>query len=368
MRVTAILLAAALFAAPAFADKKEKKGPVFEPNTYRFGGTYSVSSSRSASQCAAACGRDGRCVSWSFVDLPGASGPNSCELKSTAGRSETNPSSISGISPRIENRYQPTPYRDASTLLGARTGAPSITTTRRKKSSAVRKKTAAAAPRPSKPAKTAALPKRTVKTIAAPAAPATVSSNPVKKVAAPAAPATVVMSRPVTRKAAPAPAIVTVPTETSKPVAPTPVVAAKPKSAAPITVNAPANPSVKPAPQVQFQPLKRSADGTYTPTPVAKPAAATKPNTGRVVLTGPTGNDIAKSVNGRVVLTGDMAGATGGGVGETPAAPIPRNTPVNANGERTPYKDLSSREYPDYSVTQAAEEGGIESIAGEAGS
>ena len=199
MRVTAILLAAALFAAPAFADKKEKKGPVYEPNTYRFGGTYSVLESRSASQCSATCGRDGRCLAWSFVDLPGASGQNSCELKSTLGKSETNPTSVSGISPRIEKKYQPSPYRDPSTLLGARTQVPT-TTTRRAQSSTVRKHANAPALRSTVPTKSAALPKQTRKYIAAPAAPATISSSPAKRAAVPVKPETVTVSKPVVRK------------------------------------------------------------------------------------------------------------------------------------------------------------------------
>jgi len=57
-----------------------------------------------------------------------------------------------------------------------------------------------------------------------------------------------------------------------------------------------------------------------------------------------------------------MTGTSTGGVGATPAAPIPRNAPVNASGERVPYKDLSSREFPDYSVTRAAEQGAVESV------
>ena len=48
MRVTAILMAAVIFAAPTFAEK-EASGPVFEPNTYRYGGTYTVVKSQSAS-------------------------------------------------------------------------------------------------------------------------------------------------------------------------------------------------------------------------------------------------------------------------------------------------------------------------------
>jgi len=59
-----------------------------------------------------------------------------------------------------------------------------------------------------------------------------------------------------------------------------------------------------------------------------------------------------------------MTGKSTGGVGETPSAPIPRNVPVTEQGERVPYKDISSREYPDYSVTRAAE-GGVEPIGNE---
>lgn len=87
--------------------------------------------------------------------------------------------------------------------------------------------------------------------------------------------------------------------------------------------------------------------------------------TTRVVLTGPTGKDVGKAVHGRVVLKGDMAGESTGGVGATPAAPIPRNVPVNAQGERVPYKDISSRDYPDYSVTRAAEQGAVDPVGTE---
>ena len=128
------------------------------------------------------------------------------------------------------------------------------------------------------------------------------------------------------------------------------------------------NPAPSPAPSVQFSPLKPSSDGTYKPTkPVStlgKPATASS----RVVLTGPTGKDVGKAVHGRVVLKGDMTTTSTGGVGEAPAAPISRNVPVNAEGERVPYQDLSSREYPDYSVTRAAEQGSVDPIVGEPGS
>ena len=355
MRVTALFLAVAIFAAPAFAEKKEKSGPVFEPNTYRFGGTYSVTSVLSASQCSTACGRDTRCLSWSFVDTIGAAAKNSCELKSIVGRSETNPTSTSGVSPRIERNYQPSPYRHGSALLGASNQSSGRTT--RQVRSVPAHQSAQTQPRRTTTVQRASIPRTTPKSIAAPAAPAKISSQPSLRRAAPPAPATISADKPALRKAPAAPAVI------SSSIAKT-----QPPSSTPIAVNTPANPSVKPAtPQVQFQPLKRSADGTYRPT-AAKPAPRPQTKTSRVVLTGPTGADVAKSETGRVVLTGDLGGTTGGGVGKTPAAPIPRNVPVSSQGERTPYKDLSSRDYPDYSVTRAAEDGGIEQISGEAGS
>jgi len=122
MRVTATLMAAAIFAAPAFAEKSQ--GPVFEPDTYRFGGTYTVVSSQSPSQCSTACGRDTNCKSWSFVDLPGASAQNACELKSTIGRSEANPSATSGLSPQVERSYQPSPYNSRTLANGRSFSAP----------------------------------------------------------------------------------------------------------------------------------------------------------------------------------------------------------------------------------------------------
>ena len=372
MRVTALFLAVAIFAAPAFAEKKEKSGPVFEPNTYRFGGTYSVTSVLSASQCSTACGRDTRCLSWSFVDTIGAAAKNSCELKSIVGRSETNPTSTSGVSPRIERDYQPSPYRHGSALLGASNQSSGRTT--RQVRNVPAHQSAQTQPRRTTTVQRASIPSTTPKSIAAPAAPATISSGAPKRIAAPAAPAKIYSQPSLRRAAPPAPATISAdkPTLRKAPAAPavisSSIAKTQPPSSTPIAVNTPANPSVKPAtPQVQFQPLKRSADGTYRPT-AAKPAPRPQTKTSRVVLTGPTGADVAKSETGRVVLTGDLGGTTGGGVGETPAAPIPRNVPVSSQGERTPYKDLSSRDYPDYSVTRAAEDGGIEQISGEAGS
>jgi len=123
MRVTATFMAIAVFAAPAFAEK-EATGPVYEPNTYRFGGTYSVVSSQSPTQCATACGRDTNCLAWSFLDLPGASIQNSCELKTSLGKSEVNPSATSGISPKIEQNFQPSAYNSRTLSQGRSFSAP----------------------------------------------------------------------------------------------------------------------------------------------------------------------------------------------------------------------------------------------------
>ena len=255
MRVTAIVLAAVIFAAPAFADKKKTTGPVFEPNTYRFGGTYSVLDSRSASQCSSTCGQDSRCLAWSFVDTPGAARKNSCELKSTIGRSENNPTATSGLSPRIEKRYQPSPYRDASTLLGAQV-TPKPAMTKRVQTTSRRAPAQNGPVLRGTPTKRAALPKAAPKRIAAPAAPATITASkpPLRKT--PAAPVKISAGTPALRKAPPAPAVISSAPPKPKAPAAVPVSATPENRSQPITLNTPAKPSVKPEPQVQFQPLK----------------------------------------------------------------------------------------------------------------
>lgn len=119
MRTPAILLALSLLAAPAFADDADDTGPLYEPQTYRFGGTYLSEPAYSTTGCARVCGQDPFCKSWSYLKFEGAAGSGTCELKHTIGAAEPNPSSTSGISPRIEARY-PTGrgYRPAE-LLGA---------------------------------------------------------------------------------------------------------------------------------------------------------------------------------------------------------------------------------------------------------
>ena len=358
MRVSGIILAAAVFAAPAFADKKTE-GPVYEPNTYRFGGTYSVAPSSTPSQCASTCGSDTRCVSWSFIDKPGAHTQNACELKSNAGKSEENPSAVSGISPRIESKYQPSSYRGSSALLGAsnRTTKPVTRTVRRVPMSSPSSKTSVPTTRTATrrvvtPTRSTNVTRQPVtRTTATPTSNVTTStSRTVKRVAAPTAPAIITTGKSVQKAAAPSPRTV--------------VRTVQPRTATTTTTT---KAPVSSAPSVQFTPLKPSADGTYK---AAQPVRRTTTQTpsSRVVLTGTKGESTSKAVNGRVVLTGDMAAGTGGGVGETPSAPIPRNAAVNAQGERVPYKDLSSREYPNYSVTQAAEQGSVESVGNEAGS
>lgn len=291
MRVSATLMAAVILAAPAFADKKAK-GPVYEPDTYRFGGTYSTVASQSATQCATSCKQDRYCIAWSYLDLPGPHSQNACELKSTIGKAENNPSATSGISARIEKYYQPSPYHTQT--VATRTTSTVHTSQ----------------PAPSNHAKHT----RVYRT-------------------APAAPATVTTGRTVTRSAPPAPrrAPVKSPLYKTPPTQPLP----SNDRTYPISTARPSAPAAKPAPSVQFAPLQTNPDGSYRPAPA----------------------DVA--------LSSDMTGASAGGVGETPAAPISRNAAVNAQGERMPYKDLSAREYPDYSVTRAAEQGAVDPVGTE---
>ena len=358
MRVSGIILAAAIFAAPAFADKTTE-GPVYEPNTYRFGGTYSVSPSSTPSQCASACGGDSRCLSWSFVDKPGAHAQNACELKSNIGKSEENPSAVSGISPRIESKYQPSTYRGGSTLLGAsnRTTQPVTRTVRRVPTTSPSIKSSApstwtATRRIVTPTRSSKVTRQPVtRAAAAPTSNVTRTTNrPVKRVAAPTAPAIITTGKTVQKVATPAPKTIV---RTTGPQ----TAAARAVAKAPVTS----------APSVQFSPLKPKTDGTYKASVPLRRNTTQTPSS-RVVLTGTKGENTSKSADSRVVLTGEVAAGTGGGVGEKPSPPISRNAAVNEQGERVPYKDLSSREYPDYSVTQATEQGSVESVGNEAGS
>ena len=118
MRLRACLLAFGLMITPAYADDTKSDGPQYEPQTYRFGGTYLRERSYGATGCAQVCGRDPFCKSWSFLQFEGNAGSGMCELKHTIGRSEANPTATSGISPALEARYSTGITTSGSELLG----------------------------------------------------------------------------------------------------------------------------------------------------------------------------------------------------------------------------------------------------------
>ncbi len=105
MRTPVILFVMSLLAAPALADDAKATGPSYEPQTYRFGGTYLSEPAYSPTSCSQTCARDPFCKSWSYIKMAGQAGAGACELKHVIGRSEANPTSVSGISPRLEDRY-----------------------------------------------------------------------------------------------------------------------------------------------------------------------------------------------------------------------------------------------------------------------
>ncbi|MEZ5947087.1 MAG: PAN domain-containing protein [Hyphomonas sp.] len=112
MRLAAFA-ALALIAAPALADSPSAKPekpverpavPGQEQGIYRFGATYSVLRTGSASACQSSCAADGQCFAWSFVEVSGEAAAR-CELKRGGGRVERNMLATSGISARHENKY-----------------------------------------------------------------------------------------------------------------------------------------------------------------------------------------------------------------------------------------------------------------------
>jgi len=394
--IAATLLTA--LAAPAFAGESEYKGPVYEPNTYRFGGTYASESVTSATACSNICGEDLYCKAWSFVKISGNLGGATCELKHTTGRAEPNPTSTSGISPRIEGLHlsnQPS-YTTGTTLRGGVGGSASLPTT------TSRRGYVSPRPAPSAPAvvqssgpvyrtapRSPAIVKSSTPTYrAAPAAPATVRvSGPVVRTAptaaatvtsrapvrlnAPAAPATITSTGRTMRTAPAAPATVSSSTRSysNVPAAPA-TVTSRP---APVSVSAPPPPPTRPVPgnsapsaPVTFKPVAPSAK-PYVPTkPVAVSAPAPRAATtaGRTVSTAaPTVKAVSASTgsqpSSRVVLTGDPSTAVNGRVviGGTAAANL-RPAEVTVGGERVPYQNIGDR---DYSVRRAAE-GQVESV------
>jgi len=117
MRTLISLATLALVASSATAQQSEAG----EENTYRYGGTYSTVGAGSAASCAALCNQDQTCMAWSFQRATEGLGEASCELKSTIGRSISNPLMTSGINPRIATVGQARQRRIPSTdtLLGA---------------------------------------------------------------------------------------------------------------------------------------------------------------------------------------------------------------------------------------------------------
>lgn len=154
MRLATLIAAACLgLAASAHADGKDGKTlsvppiapleatgamqeaaytapPSHEPNTYRFGATYSVVDTSSALACEAACDGDASCRAWSYVDSYGAS-PARCELKAGQGRKEENPLATSGVATKLKTATlgdmpvpPPAPATDPGQLSGGITPEP----------------------------------------------------------------------------------------------------------------------------------------------------------------------------------------------------------------------------------------------------
>lgn len=281
-----------------------------EPNTYRFGTPYQIVGASSHTSCAALCGQDQVCKSWSFQRATSL-GPSQCELKSSIGRAEANPLMISGINPRIASEGQALQRRIPSinTLLGAPTAQAPINTV-------VRNRTASslpATPRPFTPrlqappaprglirATPVPTPPQNVRTFTPPPAPQIQQALPARPIAAPA-------TRPALRPApvaAPTPAPVPVPQRAFVPVplpAPVsvPVTVASPPSA-PQSAPQSAPPSARinvpvaqadiptgailrdaPPPQVSFTPLSNTPAPSQTrqalPPPPAQASRAATP-------------------------------------------------------------------------------------------
>lgn len=125
MRLVPLVLAALGMAATALADSPDAKpGPApdisyrtgQETGTYRFGATYSVRSTGSASDCQAICNGEAACLAWSHVAATGDDAAR-CELKRGAGRPAPDLLATSGIAAKHEARYLPP--EEETDLLGA---------------------------------------------------------------------------------------------------------------------------------------------------------------------------------------------------------------------------------------------------------
>ena len=124
MRSLISLATLVLIASPAAAQHEGEVG------TYRYGGTYNTVGTGSAGSCAALCNEDEICKAWSFQRATAGLGDASCELKSTIGRSVSNPLMTSGINPRLATVGQARQRRlpSTDTLLGAPDSSPSLKT------------------------------------------------------------------------------------------------------------------------------------------------------------------------------------------------------------------------------------------------
>lgn len=103
------LIAASLlvFAAPAFAEELEGAATPetradwvsagYQPDIYRYGGTFAVKAADDAPACAKLCEANADCVTWSFVTKTNLADAR-CELKVSMGRSEKRPGAYSGFS------------------------------------------------------------------------------------------------------------------------------------------------------------------------------------------------------------------------------------------------------------------------------
>lgn len=90
-RLTALAIMATGLTAPALADD------AVETDSYRVGQTYSSERARGLQACAQSCAEDQRCVAWSLTPPTFRVGPR-CELKSSAGQSQSRPGYTSGLS------------------------------------------------------------------------------------------------------------------------------------------------------------------------------------------------------------------------------------------------------------------------------
>ena len=115
MRFLPVLLAAAMLASPAIAEKPTTETKIsFEADTYRFGDLYRSERGTTAEACAQMCNQDNMCAAWTLTPATFQIGPR-CELKRTPGAASHRPGAASGMSEFLqmdptrhgEMRYQP---------------------------------------------------------------------------------------------------------------------------------------------------------------------------------------------------------------------------------------------------------------------